>query len=813
MLFVSGAIALVYEVVWQRQFALVLGSGAPATAAVLAAYFAGLGLGSLIVGRCAKRWSRPLRAYALLELGVGGGALLVAPAISWFEAGYPALFATLAEWPAGFAAVRGAVVFAAVLIPTFCMGGTLPLLGALVDQRRQRLGLTAGWLYVANTAGAGLGALAMPFWLLPRLGLADTTLLCAAANVGLAGAAWWLDARTGPMASPEKAREESAAGAGQKDDATLVLAAISGAVTFALQVWWNRAFAQVHENSMYSFALIVAAVILALALGAQLARIGLKWGVAPRRLLGGAWIAAGLVVVGAPGLFLKLTGGMGYLPGSAGWAGHAGSLAGLAAVLVLPAMALLGVGLPAIMEDAGRGPARDVGRVLGRLLAANIAGSVAGALVAGFVLPRWVGLWSAMIGGGALLVAAGIWQARGVSVKTGYALLAAWAVTWWPIAQLELPRVRLAADGTERLVSLAEGTHGITAVVERAGSRRLKLNNHYALGGTASTGDERMQAHVPLLLHPQPRRVAFLGVGTGITAGGALFHPVEELTAIELVSEAIAAARAHFREANGGVLDDPRTRVVVDDARHVLRGSPEKFDVIVGDLVVPWRLGEGALFTLEQFEAARGALAPGGLFCQWVPLFQLSETEATILMRTFLTVFPRALVWRGDFSPTEPAIALIGGAEGFALEAAVVRRRVAELRSDATNTTLKAPTAVWMNWVGWLEARDLAAEETRINREDRPWIELLGPLAHGGARRDALFTGRRLQAWLDGVHARSRAEIEALLPAEDARATEAGSAFGELVLGLAERDERGVRAAQERMERLLPVETLRQLFR
>ena len=118
-----------------------------------------------------------------------------------------------------------------------------------------------------------------------------------------------------------------------------------------------------------------------------------------------------------------------------------------------------------------------------------------------------------------------------------------------------------------------------------------------------------------------------------------------------------------------------------------------------------------------------------------------------------------------------------------------------------------------MNWVGAIEANDLAAEERRINREDRPWIELLGPLAHGGARRDALFTGRRLQAWLDGVHARSRSEIERLLPAEEARATEAGGAFGELVLCLAERDERGVRAAQERVERLLPAETVQQLFR
>src|SRR5690606_35368118 len=118
-----------------------------------------------------------------------------------------------------------------------------------------------------------------------------------------------------------------------------------------------------------------------------------------------------------------------------------------------------------------------------------------------------------------------------------------------------------------------------------------KLNNHYVLGGTAAVGDERLQAHVPLLLHPDPQRVAFLGLGTGITAGGALFHPVTAITAIELVPEAITAADHHFAEANVGVVRDPRTHMVAADARTHLRGAPGRYDVIIGDLVVPWRPG------------------------------------------------------------------------------------------------------------------------------------------------------------------------------------------------------------------------------
>ena len=821
LLFVSGAVALVYEIVWQRQFALLFGSAGPATAAVLGGYFAGLGAGAWLVGRFAGRWSRPLRAYALLEMSVGLGALLVAPVLSGFNSVYPWLFASLSGHAELFLAVRTLVVFAAVLIPTFCMGGTLPLLGHLVDRGRQQLGLTAGWLYVVNTAGAGLGAIAVPFLLLPNLGLTKTVWLCAAINGLLALAAWRLDRRFSPggggtlvFAAEQKPRRPAKpVAAGQP---VALLALISGFVTFALQVLWNRAFAQVHENSIYSFAVIVAVVIFSLALGAQLARLGLRRGIEPRRLGSGAWFFGGLAVVSGPWFFLRLSNDLSYLSGDGGWAGHAWHLVGLAMATLLVPMALLGIGLPVILEQAGRTSGDGAGRVLGRLLAANIAGSVAGALAAGFFLPRWLGLWPSILWLGALVFAAGLWQwPRGVNPGTrrrfGVALAGLWFAMLWPITRLELPRVRLATPEGEQLVALTEGTHGITAVVERPRSRRLKLNNHYGLGGTASTGDERMQAHIPLLLHPAPRRVAFLGLGTGITAGGALFHPVEQVTVMELVPEVVTAARGYFGAANHRVLDDARTRVVADDARNYLRGSGARFDVIVGDLVVPWRQGEGSLFTLEQFTAARAALAPGGLFCQWLPLFQLSEVEVNILTRTFLAVFPHAQVWRGDFSPTEPAIALIGSADDFKLDVGQVGRRLAEMQPDPANPQLGTPDAFWMNLVGLLEAVDLPADEMRLNREDRPWIELLGPMLHTGGNRNALFTGRRLQAWLDQLTQRSRLRLGSLTGREIS-AVSAGQVLAEMTLCLSEGDRSGADAAQQKLRQMLPPETFARLF-
>ena len=823
LLFISGALALVYEIIWQRQFALVFGSAAPAIAAVLAAYFAGLGLGALVIGRVAKRWKRPLRVYAVLEVCVGLGALMVSPLLGWFDAAYPWFVDTFSSYPPGFTAVRTALAFLTLLIPTFCMGGTLPILGELVDRTHQQLGITVGWLYIVNTVGAGAGALLVPFFLMPRLGLAGTVYVGAAANGILALAAWWLD-RGLPSASslevksvkvPKRSAAPQAVSA-ERAGPVLLLALISGAVTFALQVLWNRAFAQVHENSMYSFSVTVAVVIFALAIGGQLARVGLRRGIHPRRLIGVAWTLGGIAVLFGPWLFLRVSGGMSYLPAGGGWLRDSFQLIRMAGALLLIPLALLGIGLPAIMEQAGRSSDLSTSRLLGRLLAANVLGSVTGALVAGFVLPGWLGLWGGIMWLGALIVIAGVWQwtgraEAGAHRRMGLALAAGWLASSVFFGRIDIPRVRLAPNGTETLLSLAEGSHGITAVVEHDGARRLKLNNFYGLGGTKATADERMQAHLPLLLHPAPERVAFLGMGTGITAGGSLYHPVQHVTVMELVPEVVDAARAHFSQANNDLLNDPRAQLITDDARHYLRGSGERFDVIVGDLVVPWRQGEGSLFTLEQFEAAQRALKPGGLFCQWLPLFQLSEVELNILLRTFLTVFPRAEMWRGDFAPNEPAIALVSRGEDFRMDVSVIQRRLEEMRLDPANAQLRAPGIFWMHRIGMIQMSDLLPDETRLNREDRPWIELLGPMLHAGGDQDQLFTGRRLQAWVEKIRHKSDARTGSL-PLMEAAGVEAGAIFNELVLCLAEGNTRGAEAAQDRLRQTLPEASFQQLM-
>jgi spermidine synthase len=294
---------------------------------------------------------------------------------------------------------------------------------------------------------------------------------------------------------------------------------------------------------------------------------------------------------------------------------------------------------------------------------------------------------------------------------------------------------------------------------------------------------------VPLLLHPAPKRVAFLGLGTGVTAGAALLHPVERVTALEIVPDVVAVARDYFRAANLGVVEDRRVECVVEDGRNFLRATDHQFDVIVGDLFVPWRRGEAGMFSLDQFASARRALAPGGIFCQWLPMFQMTEQEFNIVAATFLDVFPQTTIWRGDLAPDLPAVALIGHTDSAPIDPAVVDRRVRELRRDETNLHLAHAAGFWMFLVGPLDAKDARFAKARRNRERTPWLELLGPLTHAGSShgREPLFVGRRLEPFLEVI---SKQSLEgsplARLDAEHLRWRGAGARLREATLQMAE---------------------------
>lgn len=793
LFFFSGLLGLVYEVIWHRQFSMMFGSAAAAGAVTLAAYFAGLGLGSYLFGELANRWENPLRAYGLLELTVAVGALAVAPILQ-------SLAAKVSQTDPGTRlALKGLIAFAAIALPTIAMGGTLPILAELTTAKPETAGAKLGWLYLLNTAGAALGTLLFPFILLPQLGVTASTYLCAVGNalIGLVAIAI---GRNTPRASVN-------GGIGRRPAVTpTALAFASGAGTFALQVLWNRAFALLHENSIFSFALIVSVFIAAVAAGAELARAALARGVQPTRGIGRFWIAGGLLTLASPFIFLKFSNGLEYLPIAAH--GFSGRLLWLALFSIAVPVALLSAAMPLLFEHTARLVQVSAGRAAGLILAANIVGAIAGSLLAGFVLPKWSGLWGGIIAISVLfLVVGSLLALRSNGPRLAMAAFA--LLVGVLAAKTDLPRTRVDAARGERLLALTEGPYGVVAVTERNNSRRLKLNNHYVLGGTSSVGDERMQAHLPLLLHGRPGRSVFLGYGSGITAGGSAFHPGLQTLGIELVPEVVDFANRYFSPANMDFGANGSSRLIVGDAREYLRNSSGNFDVVIGDLVVPWRPGESSLYTLEHFRNTREAVATNGLVCVWVPAFQLNEPQFQIVINTFLNVFSEAWVWRGDFSPTEPALALIAFRDRFDVQR--VNQRLLEMNSDPTNPQLQQPRALWMHLVGRLLANDVKSSERRLNSEDLPWLELRGRAA-GGENREEFFVGRRLQRWNQQVREESRAVVQQYGDPDLVAGWSAGEPMSEFTLLLSERRDPEAKIAERKTRELLGPDAAKAVF-
>ena len=743
LVFLSGAASLVYEVLWLKELSLLFGSTAYAASTTLAVFFLGLAAGGALFGRWAPRLRSPLRAYAWIELGIAASALLYFVLLEAYFQLYGPLYDAFGEQPAAFNAFRVLLATLALLPPAALMGGTLPVLGQHVVRQPNELGRNGSWLYAINTIGAASGALLAGFVLPPALGFNRAYVLAMAVNAAVAGLAWRLARVDGLAAArhPERraavprGRPAASSAGGAHGPAWLLaaVAGLSGAFALGLEVLWTRMFAQVLQNSVYTFATILVVFLAALATGSAIANRLCRARAAPARVLWVLLTLSGLGVAATPFAFHELTAGVSSLNTGDGWIPYVVSIfANTTLVLFLPA-ALLGSILPYLLRAAEGSPA-EPGAIIGRLNALNTAGGVVGSLAAGFMLLGTLGLWNSvrLIAAGYLALALALawrgWPTPRARLVPAAATLGALALLGTALDASRLNVVNVAAERGEELLATWEGPDGVVAVVERSGNRRMKLNNFYTLGGTGSIEQEQNQALLPLMTHPRPRSVFLLGLGTGITAGTALRHPVERLLVCEITHDVITAAAAYFNMPSGGLFTDPRASVRACDARNHLLGTAERYDVIIADLFVPWRAGVGNLYSREHFTAARERLNAGGLFVQWLPLYQVSRREFDMVARTMLTVFDQVTLWRGSFSAELPFAALVGATGPTTLDPNVIERNGRHLSGGAPLPDATALAVTLPFYAGNLSVADGLIPPGPINTDDRPLVEYLAPV-------------------------------------------------------------------------------------
>ncbi len=670
--FVSGVSALGYELLWTRMLSLALGNETLGVLGVLAGFFGGLALGAAALHRRAIEAKDPVRMFAVLEVAAAAYALVSPWILYGLARVLPAALGPVAgDNDSPTALVIAIIVAGASLLPgTFCMGATLP---ALVEARRRVVrdetdARGVGRLYAANTAGATLGVLGTVHVLMPAVGIAWSGALLGALGVSAAALAMRWGRPHGESLRTRVPDDEAPTLDASRDPdpdvadepwLLLVVLFATGLFGVGLEVVGVQVLGQILENTVYTFADILAVYLVGTAIGAAAYTRFVKPATSgrPATVIAGMLIAvavttvlSSLALAASPAVLERI-------------APHEGSSHRLHQAAEL-AVAGLVFGLPTLVMGATFSHVTGLvaRRGVGRAYAVNTLGSA----LAPILFTLWIipsnGYRDALfvIVYGYLLTFGVFTWFRRFKAKWQVGLILGVVVTT-TVAPRDL--VLVDADEGWTVISRAETTMGLVIVSEKKDDpklRRLQVGRHFRMGGAFAFGERRM-GHIPLLLHPQSSSALYLGVGTGSTLGAVTTHPeLQRVDAVELVP-AVVDALPHFADINGKVHEDPRVTIHRADARRFVAASSDTWDVVVADLFHPGLDGAGGLYALEHFEGVRDHLAPKGMFAQWVPLYQLDRPTLQTIVRTFLAAFPDAHAILGVYNVQTPAIALLGG--------------------------------------------------------------------------------------------------------------------------------------------------------
>jgi spermidine synthase len=674
---VSGFAGLGYQIIWTQEFALCLGNESASVLAVVTAFFAGLGVGALAFGSRVETSRHPQRWYAAAEALIGIWGLLLA--VTMAPIGGVVLRVTgttpsgVWQWSVAFVST-----FVVLLPATAAMGVTLPAMERIVALKASE-GRSIAGLYAANTAGAVLGVLAIALWLIPRFGLLRASGVCVAFNLTAAVIAvrvWGVPkttetASTQPPAGAGRATETASAhptSAHPTSGATAALLRLvaTGFLGIGFEILVVRVLSEVAEDTVYTFALLLALYLVGTALGAFAHRSARARSSDVSRLRNLLLVALGLACLTSTALLyesehvkdwvLEWSGG-GFRTALAAEA----ALALMVFALPTPAMGAL---FSQLCNEAQR-----AGVTFGLALGVNTIGAATAPVVFGLLIVPSMGLKLALAGvcaGYVLLGVGNVWRAPWPWLALAGCL--AFSVLAPPLAFIDVP------EGA-RVVSYRDGVTAAVSVIEDAdGVLRLRINNRQQEGASGSRRVDGRQAVLPMLLHPAPRRALFLGVGAGNTSATAAEEPGVEVDAVELLPEVMEATQLFIRTFPAEVR--ARLHLISADARRYVKTTNRHYDVIVADNFHPARSGTGALYTEEHFAAVRSRLSTGGVFCQWLPLHQLDMASLKSVVQSFLLAYPHGYAILASNSLATPTVGLIGFADDRRFDHAQVMARL-----------------------------------------------------------------------------------------------------------------------------------------
>ncbi len=726
----SGCAALIYEIVWFEMLQLSVGSSAVSMGVLLGTFMGGMCIGSLMLSRVISRKHHPLKVYAALELGVGAFGLLALVLLP--IAG--SVYLTIAGHGMPGFLLRGVAAAICLLPPTFAMGATLPAIARWVETTPRGVSWL-GFFYGGNTAGAVLGCMLTGFYLLRVTDVQTTTFVAVALNIVVASIAFYLSKVTPSGAEDSDARvTEVEAPAGT--NLVYVAIALSGMTALGAEVVWTRLFTLLLGGTTYTFSIILAVFLIGIGLGSSVASYAARQLVRPR-------LAFGLVQVALMAAIAwtawQVTQELPYWPTNpelttrpwfqfqidfvrCAWA-------------ILPGAILWGASFPLALA-AVASPGQDAGRMVGRVYAANTVGAIVGALVMSLVMVAAVGTQHSqqvlivLAGAGAALMLLPVFAEASRTMQfspksAGFAALivlagVAFASVVTPPPALLVAYGRFSSPryfNHGDFVYFGEGMNSSPAVSVLSNG----VVNYHNAGKVQASSEpqdmrlQRMLGHFTTLVPAHPTSVLVIGCGAGVTAGAVSISPlVQKVTIAEIEPLVPQVASKYFGEFNYNVIKNPKVHVQIDDARHFLGTTDEKFDAITSDPFDPWVKGAANLYTKEFWELAKSKLNPGGVVTVFVQLYEAGTPAVKSEVASFLAAFPDGIVWANNYNGAGYDVVLMGRASPGKIDVDSMAARLADPKFAIVAQSLRE--------IGINSAIDLLGNYTARAPELKDWL-------------------------------------------------------------------------------------------
>ncbi len=750
--FLSGLSALVYQLLWMRHLGFIFGNTVYATATVLFAFMGGLAIGSHLFGRFAERLKQPVRWFAVLEWIIAAYALALPLIFTGVQHVYKFAHNHISEELVFLNPLRFVIAVLILLVPTVCMGGTLPVLVRGLARDNTHFGRRLGWLYGVNTLGAVAGVFLSGFYLIPRVGLTHTNMIAVATDV-LAGAGAWFLAKRFRVTSEEGHRVRP-----RFKWSTLtfnvrfavVIATLCGFLSLALEVIWFRALILVFGSTTYSFTVMLGVFLLGMGLGAML--------IAPfldrvRSLL--TLLSAMLVGIGVYTLWSLYAFDRGpeflleyLLRHDFSWSAMNRARFYIAVShLAVPAL-LFG----AVFTAATRLVRHETGSssgATGFVYAMDTLGALLGSFAGGFILLPTLGMANSLllmaviallVGFSSLLIWAKEQFVRGLSALAAIMLLIGvlvWPPAWNPSllsAGAFFGPFNFLRDGRlvfremvigDRLLFYEEALASTVSV--HIGDDETKF---FCVDGKTEADQsprsmvlQRMIGHLPMLFHPNARKAVNIGLGAGVSFGALSRHPLDHLEVVE-IEPAVKNAVRVWGPLNHHVLKHPEAIITINDGRNHLFATTNSYDVIAGDPFEPVMAGAAHLYTANYFQLAYDRLNDNGIMGQYLPLYELSLDDYLMIARSFVSVFPNTALFYTGFDT------ILVGFKGEAHADAEVLRRNYEIptvRESLTEIGFSSPEMILSMFVADLSQRPEFIGAGPLNTDEHPYIEFSAP--------------------------------------------------------------------------------------